>query len=90
MPSIQKAQALTRTVTAEREGKQRVRETPAGEIRPVSRQTEGRLLIHLPKDDLRWFRHHAVDVERSMSDIVRELLRDYRARETAASPARAR
>jgi hypothetical protein len=84
MPSTQKAQALSRTVSAETDGPRRVRSTAAGEVRRVSRETEGRLLIHLPKDDLRWFRHHAVDVERSMSDIVRELLRDYRARATAS------
>jgi hypothetical protein len=77
-----------RTVTADRDGTRRVRETAGGEIRPVSRKTEGRLLVHLPKEDLRWFRLHAVTIERSMSDIVRELLRDYRARETASSAPR--
>jgi hypothetical protein len=86
MSSTQKAQALSRTVTADRDGRRRVRETAEGEVRPVMRETEGRLLVHLPKDELRWFRRHAVDVERSMSAIVRELLREYRARETA-SPA---
>jgi hypothetical protein len=87
MRSTQKAQALSRTVTADRGGQTRVRETAQGEIRRLNTQYEARLLVHLAPEELLWFRHNAVDKGRSMSDIIRELLREYRAKETAAGGA---
>lgn len=90
MPSPKKTEALSRTVTAERDGRPQLRpntRTGASRVSRASPQdVEARLLIHLSADDLRWLRHHAVDLERSMSDIVRGLLRDYRRRAQASSP----
>ena len=94
MRSTQKAQALSRTVSAKSDGRLKLRTNKRTGVSRVPRASphdvEARLLVHLPHDDLRWLRHHAVDLERSMSDIVRELLRDYRARETAGAADRPR
>jgi hypothetical protein len=39
----------------------------------------GQLFVNVPLEDLQWFRHRAVDTRRSVSDLVREALREYKA-----------
>jgi hypothetical protein len=39
----------------------------------------GQLFVNVPLEDLQWFRHRAVDKRQSVSDLVREALRAYRA-----------
>jgi ribbon-helix-helix CopG family protein len=56
--------------------------TPGTARRVPPRQAEGRgtrLLVYVPDDTVRWLRHRAVDERRSVSDIVRDVLKAYRA-----------
>ena len=46
----------------------------------------GQLLVSVPFEDLQWFRHRAVDVRRSVSDLVREAMRDYKAAHAESNP----
>ena len=46
--------------------------------RRIDISQSGQLFVNVPLEDLQWFRHHAVDTRRSVSELVREAMRAYR------------